>query len=94
MPSPEALPDPGIEPGSPALQADSLLSEPPGKLSSSSMWSLKEGFLQVYLLDLHWSLSKFPPGNLPNTMTLPPTHRAMTPKLVSLAQAFLLRSMI
>ena len=26
LPSPEALPDPGIEPGSPALQADSLLS--------------------------------------------------------------------
>ena len=25
------LPDPGIEPGSPALQVDSLLSEPPGK---------------------------------------------------------------
>ena len=25
------LPDPGIEPGSPVLQADSLLSEPPGK---------------------------------------------------------------
>ena len=25
------LPDPGIEPGSPALQADCLLSEPPGK---------------------------------------------------------------
>ena len=25
------LPDPGMEPGSPALQADSLLSEPPGK---------------------------------------------------------------
>ena len=25
------LPDPGIEPGSPALQADSLPSEPPGK---------------------------------------------------------------
>ena len=24
------LPDPGIEPGSPALQADSLPSEPPG----------------------------------------------------------------
>ena len=29
---PRDLPDPGIEPGSPALQADSLLSEPPGKL--------------------------------------------------------------
>ena len=25
------LPDPGIDPRSPALQADSLLSEPPGK---------------------------------------------------------------
>ena len=25
------LPDPGIEPGSPALEADTLTSEPPGK---------------------------------------------------------------
>ena len=31
FPSPEDLPDPGIEPGSPALQADTLTSEPPGK---------------------------------------------------------------
>ena len=31
FPSPGDLPDPGIEPVSPALQADSLLSEPPGK---------------------------------------------------------------
>ena len=31
FPSSGNLPDPGIEPGSPALQADSLLSEPPGK---------------------------------------------------------------
>ena len=31
FPSPGDLPDPGIEPESPALQADSLLSEPPGK---------------------------------------------------------------
>ena len=30
-PSPGALSDLGIEPGSPALQADSLPSEPPGK---------------------------------------------------------------
>ena len=29
--SPEDLPDPGIKPGSPTLQADSLLSEQPGK---------------------------------------------------------------
>ena len=31
FPSPGDLPDPGIEPGSPALQADSLPSELPGK---------------------------------------------------------------
>jgi len=31
FPSAGDLPDPGIEPGSPALQADFLLSEPPGK---------------------------------------------------------------
>ena len=30
FPSPEDLPNPGIEPGSPALQADALSSEPPG----------------------------------------------------------------
>jgi len=31
FPSPGDLPNPGIKPGSPALQADSLLSEPPEK---------------------------------------------------------------
>ena len=31
FPSPGDLPDPGIEPRSPAWQADSLPSEPPGK---------------------------------------------------------------
>ena len=31
FPSPGDLPNPGIEPGSPALQADALLSELPGK---------------------------------------------------------------
>ena len=49
--SPGDLPDPGIEPASPALQTDSLLSEPPGKylfsissvqfshwVMSSSLW--------------------------------------------------------
>ena len=29
--SPGDLPDPGIEPGSPTLEADALTSEPPGK---------------------------------------------------------------
>ena len=31
LPSPGDVPDPGIEPGSPALEADALTSEPPGK---------------------------------------------------------------
>ena len=31
FPFPRDLPDPGIEPGSPVLQADALPSEPPGK---------------------------------------------------------------
>ena len=31
FPSPGDLPNPGIEPGSPALPADALFSEPPGK---------------------------------------------------------------
>jgi len=31
FPSPGDLPDPGIEPRSPALQADALPPEPPGK---------------------------------------------------------------
>ena len=31
FPSPGDLPDPGTESGSPALQSDSLLNEPPGK---------------------------------------------------------------
>ena len=36
MPPPGDLPNPGIEPRSPALQADSLLSEPQGKLVRAS----------------------------------------------------------
>ena len=31
FPSPGDLPDPGIKPGPPELQADSFLTEPPGK---------------------------------------------------------------
>ena len=37
FPSPGNLPNPGVEPGSPALKADTLPSEPPGK----SLWSAK-----------------------------------------------------
>ena len=44
FPSPVDLPDPGIEPGSPTLQADSLLTKPLGKslgctvINYDTMW--------------------------------------------------------
>ena len=40
FPSPGDLPDPGIKPGSPALQGDALPSEPPGKLLSWPPWHI------------------------------------------------------
>ena len=40
MPSSRGLPNPGIEPGSPTLQADSLPAEPPGKLKNTGAGSL------------------------------------------------------
>ena len=41
FPSPEDLPDPGIKPGSPALQADSFTTEPQGKLLGQSKQTIK-----------------------------------------------------
>ena len=38
FPSPGHLPDPGIEPRCPALQADALSSEPPGNITSGRMY--------------------------------------------------------
>ena len=40
FPSPGDLSDPGIEPRSPALEADALPSEPPGKPSSGLYMSI------------------------------------------------------
>ena len=42
-PSPEDLPDPGIKPGSPTLQADSLPSEPLGNPKLPSTYSPVSG---------------------------------------------------
>ena len=49
FPSPGDLPNPGIEPRSPALQADALPSDPPGKS--------KQGINLVLLTFLHNMLS-------------------------------------
>ena len=47
FPSPRDLPDPGIEPGSPTLQADALTSEPPGKpiQTAHTQWIFRVDFL-------------------------------------------------
>ena len=44
FPSPWDLPDPGIESGSPALQPDSLPSEPPGEPSEKALLLLLSRF--------------------------------------------------
>ena len=56
FPSPGVLPDPGIEPGSPALQADSLPAEPPGKPKNTGAGGLS--LLQGIFLtqELNWGL--------------------------------------
>ena len=55
-PSPKDLPNLGIEPRSPALQANSLSSEPPGKSMNTGVGSLS--LLEVIFLiqELNWGL--------------------------------------
>ena len=47
FPSPGDLPNPGIEPGSPALQADSLLTELQGKSNNTMMGVLRAVLLRM-----------------------------------------------
>ena len=46
-PSPGALPNPGIEPRSSALQADSLPVEPPGKPQVKFVWHVSQYFRKI-----------------------------------------------
>ena len=53
VPSPGDLPDPGIEPRSPALQADTLTSEPPGKPKIvKGLPFIRENFSRSFLQQL------------------------------------------
>ena len=79
FPSPGDLPDPGIEPGSPAMQADSIPPEPPEKPNSlldpflpGSLFSFSFGCI-TYLAGsqfphqgLNWATAVKAPGNLPS----------------------------
>ena len=50
FPPPGDLPNPGMEPRSPTLQADALSSEPPGKPTSKIWWQRDSGFHYLCLL--------------------------------------------
>ena len=70
FPSPQDLPDPGIKPESPALQADALQSGPPGKLFGHRKTELNQPTLFIFsrMLDgaafYRWTSSCYP--NLDN----------------------------
>ena len=69
FPSPGNLPDPGIKPRSPALQADTLPSEPPGKLCPLFVipWTVVyQAFLSMgFSRQAYWNGLPFPsPGDL------------------------------
>ena len=49
FPSPGDLPNPGVEPRSPTLQADALTSEPPGK-PNLNQWLVHCEFCQYQLV--------------------------------------------
>ena len=57
FPSLGDLPDPGIEPGSPTLQADALLSEPPGTLGKSVpqyIWHVQQAKTDLQVHNSNW----------------------------------------
>ena len=49
FPSPGDLPDPGIEPGFPTLEADALTSEPPGKWYENSLAVFKSDNKYIFI---------------------------------------------
>ena len=59
FPSPGDLPNPGIKPGSPALQADALSSEPPGEaLEKVNLELLEFGLTYHVTYGLPWWLRR------------------------------------
>ena len=79
--SPQDPPDLGIEPRSPALQADSLLSEPPGKPSRDSLSDLPKVGLRCIFAPIAQSTSHQSMGHHTPTFLhqFHPTHAALSP---------------
>ena len=68
-PSPGDLPDSRIEPGSPALQVDSLLSKPPGKSLAGGVVRVK--WMYVHATSLQSCLTLRPHGLQPPRLLCP-----------------------
>ena len=62
FPSSGDFPDPGIESGSPALQEDSLLSQPPGTPKGSESRSVVSDYLRPHRLYSLWNSPGQNPG--------------------------------
>ena len=68
-PLPGDLPNPGIEPRSPSLHADSLPSEPPGKAIDKEGRSFKkENLYVIYIIRYHITFPKVTEIQLPPAM--------------------------
>ena len=73
-PLPGDLPNPGIEPRSPALQVDTLPSGPPGKSSIQVLFNANEGYIEVYIVPIACKLISLGVSFLPvSTQPLPPS---------------------
>ena len=70
FPPPEDLPDPGIEPWTPAMQADSLPFEPPGKPKNTGVGSLS--LLQGVVLKSRSTLTSPKQNSRFSSLTLAP----------------------
>ena len=70
--SPGDLPDPGIKPGSPALQADTLTSEPPGKWNANQNYNEKRFYTRQddYNQMMENNKQEWACGNNPSKMTV------------------------
>ena len=71
FPSPRDLPDPGIKPGSPSLQADALTSEPPGKPRSVVKY-LQHFYLSVFKAKFRFSPYSKADSSLESHIFIPP----------------------
>ena len=101
-PPPGDLPDPGIEPRSPALQADSLSSELPGKLilgglDKLSVWRFQESHWHIVNV-FHFILSLSLSSSLPSLLMilpwpLPSVVEGATRRMEGLSSKVSIRSM-